>query len=396
MGRLRVLFVTPFYEPAWALGGMARASAGWASALVDQGVEVEVFTTTADANGELDVPPGVPLNRDGVTVTYFPRFRWSGNRYISLPLLDACRKKIRTFDIVHSIGLWTFPSFGSSQIASFAKVPYLVSLHGTLMDWAYGHHRMRKWLFMRIMEKRRIAMADAVICSSEMEKRHFEALGISGRVAVIPNIVRSIDIVAQVSRNRFRKRHSLEDALVLLFAGRLVRNKGVHLTIEAFAMVAKQFPQARLVIVGPMEDDSGHLAKQQAQGLNLSDRVKFLGGLSGDAYWDAVAGADLFVLNSYSENFGMAPAEALSLGVPVLLSDQVGIADLVAQYRAGMVTPLKVEAIAAAMQLMLSNQMALSEMGRNGVRLVQDNFSASVVGKRFARLLEDVVRERQN
>jgi glycosyltransferase involved in cell wall biosynthesis len=125
----------------------------------------------------------------------------------------------------------------------------------------------------------------------------------------------------------------------------------------------------------------------------LGDRVHFLGLLSGNDYWDALAGADLLVLNSYSENFAMAPAEALAIGIPVLLSDQVGIADLVFRYRAGVIVPLEVRATAEAMVAMLAEKNMLCEMGKNGVRLVHDQFSPDRVGKLFAAFLEDVVYE---
>ncbi len=146
-------------------------------------------------------------------------------------------------------------------------------------------------------------------------------------------------------------------------------------------------------MAGLFEDHSGQAAVQQVRDLNLGDRVHFLGLLSGGDYWDAVAGADVFVLNSYSENFALAPAEALAIGVPVLLSDRVGIADWVAQYHAGVIVPLGVAATAEAMTSMLANKDMLREMGRNGARLVQEQFSPDVVGRRFAGLLEDVVRE---
>ena len=178
-----------------------------------------------------------------------------------------------------------------------------------------------------------------------------------------------------------------------MFAGRLVENKAIQLTIEAFAAAADHHPKAHLVIVGPHEDHSGPTALQQARSLDLGDRVHFLGLLSGNDYWDALAGADLLVLNSYSENFAMAPAEALAIGIPALLSDQVGIADLEFRYSAGVIVPLEARATAEAMVAMLAEKNMLCEMGKNGVRLVHDQFSPDRVGKLFAAFLEDVVCE---
>jgi len=181
--------------------------------------------------------------------------------------------------------------------------------------------------------------------------------------------------------------------LVILFVGRLVENKGLHLTLAAFSNVVARFPEASLVVVGPAEDKSAAQVRLQVRTLGLEDRVLFTGLLTGQDYWDTVAGADLFVLNSYSENFGLAPAEALGLGVPVLLSDQIGIAESVLEYRAGVVAPLDIASISRSMEMMLSNRAELQTMGQNGCRLVSDRFSPAAVGRNFASLLEDVVQE---
>ena len=375
------------------MGGMAIASAAWAQVLVAQGAEVEVFTTTANAGGEVDVVPNVPIDRGGFKVTYFPRWRWSGNRFISIPLARACARRTPSFDVVHAIGMWTFPSWVACLAAQRARVPYVVSLHGTLMGWASKHHGLRKAFFMMLSERSRLSAAQSVICSSELEDRCFRRVGLRVSSTIIPNVVSAPKIAIRESRSRFRKRHNLQDAEICLFAGRLVENKGIHLTIEAFAAAVDRHPKAHLVVVGPNEDHSGPAALQQARSLDLGDRVHFLGLLSGNDYWDALAGADLLVLNSYSENFAMAPAEALAIGIPVLLSDQVGIADLVFRYRAGVIVPLEVRATAEAMVAMLAEKNMLCEMGKNGVRLVHDQFSPDRVGKLFAAFLEDVVYE---
>ncbi len=390
---MRVLFVAPFYEPALIYGGMASAPSAWAKALVEAGVSVDVFTTTANGHHELDVAACVPMDIKGVRVTYFPRWRWFRSRFIAPAMYAACVKDTPAYDVVHSVGLWTFPSALSSWAASKEGIPYILSLHGTLMPWAYKHHGRQKRLFMTLIERKRLRLASSVLCSSELERNQFKTFDIAVRTDVIPNVVKPAVVVPQVSRNRFRARYDLQNSVVMLFAGRLVRNKGFDLSIAAFARIVEQHPRACLMIVGPIEDESARLARQQVQEMNLGNKVRFLGILTGDDYWDAIAGSDLFVLNSYSENFGIAPAEALSVGVPVLLSDQVGIAGLVKEYDAGIVTSLDVNEIAEAMASLLTNQDRLVEMGRMGRRLVEDHFSPQVVGRRLKDFFEDITNK---
>jgi glycosyltransferase involved in cell wall biosynthesis len=353
---------------------------------------VEVFTTTAaDAGRELEVPAGDPVDRDGVKVTYFPRWRRFKSRFVSWPLAKACAKRSSDYDVVHVVGLWTFPAWIASRAARRAGIPTVVSLHGMLMTWPRQHHQWRKAIFMALWERQRLSHAQVVICTSELEQRQFREAGLGIETAIIPNAVSAPALLHEGSRGRFRNRYNLQDADVFLFAGRVVKNKGLHLTIEAFAQAIEDCPRAHLIVVGPFEDNSEQEAVQQVRDLNLENRVHLLGMLSGSDYWDAMAGADVFVLNSYSENFAVAPAEALAIGVPVLLSDQVGLADWVSQYRAGVVVPLEVAATAEAMTTMLADKVILREMGRNSARLVHEQFSPDAVGRRFAALLGDVV-----
>lgn len=383
---MRALFVTPFYEESRAMGGMAIAPALWAQSLVSSGVDVDVFTTPANGNTDLVIPLMVPVEHKGVNVTYFPRLKRSGNLFISFPLFRATQQVISDYDVVHSIGLWTFPSIISSAIARRAKIPYILSLHGMLMPWAYSRHMMRKKLLMALFEKKRITNAAHVLCTSNLEKQYFQQLGFTDAI-ILPNIVFPSNIDVGKARQRFRQNHKLGNSTVLLFVGRLVRNKGLHLTISALKQVIDRFPDIKLLVVGPFEDDSGRLALEQVESLQLDKHVIFLGLLQGTDYWRAIASADLFVLNSYSENFGMAPAEALSCGVPVLLSDQVGIADWVRQYDAGKTTALDVKSIADMIVTMISDKENLAMMGKNGVQLVQEQFSPIAVVPRFADLM---------
>jgi len=390
---MKVLFVTPFYEPAWVYGGIVRASVDWARALSAAGVAVSVFTTAANGEQELDLPLGIPLDRDGIPVTYFPRWRRSGNRFVSPSLLRACVRETGKFDILHSVGLWTFPTLVSTWVTRWSGVPYVVSLHGMLMPWPLQHHGWWKNLFMTWLERPRLMGASRLICCSEIERQCLTESAFISRACVIPSVVNGPGVVH--APERFRARYGLQNAFIILFAGRIVENKGLHLTLAAFAKSAALFPDTHLVVAGPVGDDSAGNIRRQAQAMELENRVHFTGLLQGTDYFEAIAGANLFILNSYSENFGLAAAEALACGVPVLLSDQVGIADLVAKYGAGAITPLKVDAIAEAIIQMRSQRQNLYEMGQNGVRLVRDHFSSSVVGPRFAHLLEQVLEEQR-
>ena len=144
---MKVLFVTPFYEPAWTYGGIVRASSDWGFALSHY-TSVDVYTTNANGNRELDVDVNIPVKVGSLNTTYFSRCRWGRKRYVSSKIASALKKNIITYDIVHIIGIWSFTSLISSRLCSRQGVPYVVSLHGLLMPWALSSHSMRKKLFL--------------------------------------------------------------------------------------------------------------------------------------------------------------------------------------------------------------------------------------------------------
>ena len=382
-----MLLVTPFYAPAWEYGGIVRATYEWTNALANLGVEVDVITTSAQ--GAFEGRDCYSAELRNVKVAYYRRVKWSGNLFLSLPLARRCYQLSPNYDIVHSVGLWSFPSDISSLIAIRFGIPYIVSLHGMLMPIALARHGLRKGVMMRVLERWRLATADAVVCASQVEKAEYDKLRIDDNARVVPNIVELPDTAPD--RKRFRRENKLENAFMMLFAGRLVAIKGLEYTIRAFSGVVERHPRARLVIVGPTEGDHASAIKALVRSLGVDKVVLFKGMLSGQEYWDTVASADLLVLNSHSENFGLVVAQAMGLGVPVLISDRVGLADMVSHYQAGIVTKLEVADIRTSMCRALVGEVDLVAMGCRGKQLVANHFSASSVGEKFLDLLRDVL-----
>jgi glycosyltransferase involved in cell wall biosynthesis len=142
--------------------------------------------------------------------------------------------------------------------------------------------------------------------------------------------------------------------------------------------------------MGPKEDGTLNELQELSKQLGVNDKINYLGMVTGEGYCDALAGADLFVLNSYSENYANVVIEALSMGTPVLISDQVGVKDIVMEYDAGIVSSLDVEEIAAAMRSLLIKPERLNEMGQNGIKLSR-NFSSSIIGEQMRTYFEEII-----
>ena len=144
------------------------------------------------------------------------------------------------------------------------------------------------------------------------------------------------------------------------------------------------------MFVGPDYDGSGKAAEEQALRLGLADRVHFLGLLKGSDLLQAYTDADLLLLLSHRENFGMVAAEAMAAGLPVLLSDDVGLADEVTRAGAGLVVSAMLDNVVEGWSHLLADPVGRRTMGQNGRRLVRKQFASPVVAGRMLQLFLDV------
>src|SRR5262249_21338511 len=147
------------------------------------------------------------------------------------------------------------------------------------------------------------------------------------------------------------------------------RKKGLDVLINAFHRVRAMYPAAALVIAG--DGDSKLMAelRRSVREQHLDESVFWVGFLNSSAKWAALADADIFVLPSHSENFGIAVVEAMGIGVPVVVSDHVGIHREIADGEAGLVTPISEEALSVALSSLLERDTLRSKLGRNGQNL---------------------------
>jgi glycosyltransferase involved in cell wall biosynthesis len=173
--------------------------------------------------------------------------------------------------------------------------------------------------------------------------------------------------------------------------GRLSEKKGLDLALKAFQDVARKRADAFFLIAGGDEDDTGLNARRLANDLELDGRVRFLGEIKGDVRREALADADLFILTSHSENFGMAAAEAMAAGVPVLLSDKVGICRSAVAAGAGAVTSLEVPEIARTWLRLLNNPQDLHRMGERGAAFVRREYEPDIVAHRMIQMYREIV-----
>ncbi len=243
-------------------------------------------------------------------------------------------KRRAQYDAVIVHGIWQYSSFGVWRALRGGATPYFVFPHGMLDPWfnrTYPRKHFKKLLYWPWGEYRVLRDAAAVLFTSEEERRlareSFSPYRCSEEVVNYGTARPALDLAA--AREIFFARFpSLRERRVILFLSRLHEKKGCDLVIEAFAEMRRARPQEELhlVMAGPPANESYLQQLQElARARGAEAAITFTGMLTGEMKWGALSAADVFLLPSHQENFGIAVVEALACGTPVLVSNKVNI-----------------------------------------------------------------------
>lgn len=384
---MKVLHVIP--SVSLAHGGPSQVIRTMTRGLAELGLDVHVATTDDDGSGpRLQVPLGEPIVQEG-EVTYW-YFRRSTLFYkASWPMTRWLAQHTKDYDLVHIHALFSYTPAAAAHYAFHQRVPYIVRPLGVLNRWGITQGKpLLKRVSLALLEGRIIRHAARMHYTSAAEREEAESLGFSTPAVVIPNPVQGP--LVQLSRRHFP---GLEGRPVLLFLSRINRKKGLDLLLNAFARLRQNHPTAGLVIAGSGDDALASDLREQAKRLGISGDVHWTGFVSGTAKWEAFASADVFVLPSYSENFGVAPVEAMLAAVPVVVSDQVGIHPEVTASGAGLVVPCDAASLAKAFELILRDPAAAQHMREAGLAYAKQNYSVRAVSQAIYRAYESVLQE---
>lgn len=302
---------------------------------------------------------------EGVTIEVHPAWPVLQRFAISPQHALALRAHATHADIVHNHSLWSMVNVAAGWVVPGHRAKLVTSPRGTLSNWALAHSKRRKQL-MWPLQRRVLQRADLLHATSEQEYADIRHAGLRTPVAVIPN---GIDLTAQLP-----PRQGETAMKILLFLSRVHPVKGIELLLDAWAALEAQHPDWTLRIVGPGEADYLAALHARAAGAGVR-RVTFTGPRYGDAKTAEYRNADLFVLPTHSENFGMVVAEALAQECPAIVSHGAPWAGLETE-GCGWWIPNDVDNLRVALgAAMAMPAPALHAMGAKGRAWMQRDFS---------------------
>jgi glycosyltransferase involved in cell wall biosynthesis len=313
---------------------------------------------------------------------YTPRF---------VPWLHANASR---YDAVIVNGIWQYHSFGTWRALRKSSTPYVLFTHGMLDPWfkkRYPLKHIKKWMYWPWAEYRVLRDARAVLFTCEEERRLARTsfwLYRCNEVVVSYGTGKPAGDPETERREFFDHYPEARGKRLALFMGRIHPKKGCDLAIEAFAKVLRQQPDWHLVIAGPDQVGLREGLNYRAAQLGIGPRVTWTGMLGGAMKWGALRAAEIFVLPSHQENFGIAVAEALAVGVPALISNKVNIWREIEDDGAGLVSEDTLEGTCSLLQ----SYLEMSTENQRAMRLAAGEcFETRFEIKKAAQALQTVL-----
>lgn len=375
---MRVLHVTPCYPPTWAYGGIPRAVHGLARALGAAGVDVRVWTTDAfDAARRAPVPARHRLDGVDVAVARLASNRLAWHHQLYLPM---GRPPLDGVDVVHLHAHRNLLNWTAWRAARAAGLPVVWTPHGTAPR--LERKVAAKAVWDAVFDGGVPRDADRVVATSKAEVRMLLEVGVpADRLRRIPNGLWLEEFADLPPRGAFRARHGLGDGPLVAYLGQVTPRKGVDRLVAAFEGGA--LAPARLVVAGPVRG----MAAPAGGG------ARFVGTLEGPERLALLVDADVLAYPSTHEVFGLVPLEGLLCGAPVVVGDDCGCGEIVAEAGAGLRVDGTVEALRGAIRALLADRAAAAAMVERGRQYVARHLDYAKVAAAHVDVYSEALRE---
>lgn len=378
---MKILHVVPTYVPAWRYGGPIRSVHGLCKALVELGHDVDVYTTNVNGSGITNVPIGNPVSLEGVNVSYF-EVNYLRRIYYSSSMKKSLNKNIKKFDLVHIHSVFLWPTLIAARIARKHSIPYIISPRGMLVkDLLFKKSFLKKIIWILLFERKNILGASCLHVTSKLEADEIKKFFFikSKKIINIPNGISKTDQKLDL-KEKFEYDERLKKiGDYILYVGRISWKKGLDRLIESMTHIR----DINMIIAGNDEENYTKVITKIIEDNRLENRIILWGEVNEMQRSYLMQNAKLFVLTSYSENFGNVILEALLERCPVALTEDVGLYEMIVRAQAGTHLSKLSKKIGEEINFALRIPEHLKSMSKKGYELVSKEFSWSSVAKQM-------------
>jgi glycogen(starch) synthase len=376
--------------PPRVVGGIARHCEGLAKALVHQGHDVHLFTLDFPGSPSYEEMDGIKVYRAATELGHPNFLTWVllFNHFLGKKMAEVSHQV--NFDLMH-VHDW-LAAFSGISFKHYMKKPMVLTVHSTEVGRAQGLHSPDSFSIDGIEWWATYEADKVIVCSQSMKDEicgHFN-LPLE-KVDVIPNAIDASHYQISVDRGSVRQRYGVGwGEKLVLCVGRLVPQKGIEYFIRAIPSIASRFPEAKFIIVG--EGWSRDALEAEARATGHRNKIRFTGFVSDKEVVNLMTSADVLVVPSIYEPFGIVALEGMATGVPVVASQVGGLAEVIEHDRTGVfVYPRSPDSIAWGIGKVLSDSGYAKWLTGNAKDKLEKDYSWEAVAKKTVKVYEELV-----
>lgn len=368
---MKILHVMPNLERSF--GGPVESLIGYVNASKIYDVQTDVIAPSCglnDMNWLREKLPGIKI----YSFNFFGRHAWVASPGLWFWLWKNGKK----YDLIHIHGLFNPVSSFSATVCRIKKSPYVIRPFGTLSNYTFSRTKWFKIPWHRFIDQSNLRAANSVHFTTEAEFEEANRLNIpfDKKKFVVPPPYNGEILNNESSYQKFPEP-------TCLYMSRLHPKKNIEGLLQAWLIVNKVYPSARLLIAGSGDDKYEDYLKDLVQVLNIKESVKFLGFVSGEEKKALLKKTWVFVLPSHQENFGVAVLEAIACGLPVVISEKVQLASYVKAEDLGKIVSIDPAEISESIIDLLKNKEYRKRCKVMGPRYVSSTFSYENIGQQL-------------
>ncbi len=344
-------------------GGPAKSVPYLAKSLEELDVKNTLLSIKYHENESNEVIKKSGLNWLSFSYDYVKKTRYS--KALKACLLDVVKNEKDI--LLHTHNLWNYIPYLAFQKKKKYNIPLIATIRGSIfLD------KIQKKLAWYLFQKKMLNSCNVIHVTKKNDVKELKNMGIESDIAYIPNGINLEEFEDMPTKNFSKKNLDLEDRKYILFLGRVHPSKGLDYLVNSWIRLSSKYQNWNLLIVGPIYDEQyKNKILSKIKSFGLQERVHFKGMLKGEFKVDALNASDLFVLPSYSENFGMSIAEAMAAKLPVITTRGAPWQEI-EEYDAGWWVELSQENIDNALaEALAGGEGKLKQKGLNGFELIQ-------------------------